>query len=480
MLLITVKYFLDMKKWLKILLGTIGVLTILIIGILFYALSAIDTTPYFETDYYAHSIANIDKSFEEVKTENAILKAGFAKGSITPQIVEGKEEPQKGKFNRINLSGFGDGAFATTAHDTLYVKAMALEVGNNQVVLVGADVLMIPEELTTKVAAKLKANNIPLTREQIYFGATHTHSSIGNMVPGFVGKKFGGEYQPELMKWLTEQFYQAIIAALNDKKPAKIGSKFIHVPGLIQNRIIGETGRLNDRLTMVSVKQDSAKQAVIGVFGAHATILGSWNDKFSGGYPGYFQRKLESTDIDMAMFFAGAVGSHTNKSQGDKFEKAQYMGEALADSALVALAKIDYVASVELTTLASKIERPKLQPIYISSGLRLSPSVGEKLIPPVQSIYLQAFKIDNLVWQSMPYELSGEFAIDLQNALELEGYNSVITSFNGQYLGYIVPSKYYYFDTYEARLMGWYGPSMGDYLMELNYKVANGLTGLRL
>ncbi|NOX67336.1 MAG: hypothetical protein GXO85_16435 [Chlorobi bacterium] len=80
----------------------------------------------------------------------------------------------------------------------------------------------------------------------------------------------------------------------------------------------------------------------------------------------------------------------------------------------------------------------------------------------------------------MPCELSGEYAIDLKNALELKGYNSAITSFNGQYLGYIVPAKYYYFDAYESRLMGWFGPSMGDYLMELDYTVADSLTGTKL
>jgi hypothetical protein len=80
----------------------------------------------------------------------------------------------------------------------------------------------------------------------------------------------------------------------------------------------------------------------------------------------------------------------------------------------------------------------------------------------------------------MPYEFSGEYAINLKNALELKGYHSIYTSFNGQYLGYIVPAKYYYYDTYEARLMGWYGPSMGDYLVESNYRIANNLTQTKL
>lgn len=101
-------------------------------------------------------------------------------------------------------------------------------------------------------------------------------------------------------------------------------------------------------------------------------------------------------------------------------------------------------------------------------------------MPELTSIYLQGLKLNNLVWIAMPYELSGEYGIDLKNALELEGYNSALTSFNGGYLGYIVPQKYYYYDTYESRLMGWYGPNMGDYLMELNYRLANKLTNSRL
>ncbi len=469
-----------MKKWLKYLLSVSAVLVIIVMCFLFYAISYIDNTPYFETEYYSKSVSSINASLEEIKTEEGSLLAGFAKISITPQIVTGQQEPSHGKFNKIKLAGFGDGAYAINMHDSLFAKAVAMQVGQQQVVLVSADLLMIPEEITLKVAEKLKLNNIALKREQIYFGATHTHASIGNMLPGFVGKQFGGEYQPALIEWLSEQFYQVIIAALEDKKNAKIGSGFIHTPNLIRNRIIGETGRLNDKLTIVSLKQDTAQQAVIGVFGAHATILGSWNNQFSGDYPGYFQRKLENNGIDLALFFAGAVGSHSNKSEGNKFEKAQYMGETLADSALVALKNISYNTSIELTSLASKIEIPNLQPIYITNRLRLSPALGLKLMPPIQSIYLQGFMLNNLVWLTVPYELSGEYSLDLQNALQLEGYNSTITSFNGQYLGYIVPAKYYYYDTYEARIMGWYGPSVGDYLMELNYKVANGLTGLKL
>lgn len=252
------------------------------------------------------------------------------------------------------------------------------------------------------------------------------------------------------------------------------------MPHLIRNRIIGETGRLNDKFTIISVKQNEGKHAAIGIFAAHPTTISTWNDKFSGDYPGYFQRALEQKGIDMTMFYAGTVGSHTNRGQGEKYEKPKYIGEILADSAMVILNDLEYTEKAELSLLASEIEIPKLQLLRITDKFRLSPWFGKKLMPELKSIVLQGFKINNFVWVAMPYELSGEYAIDLKNALELKGFNSAFTSFNGQYLGYIVPSKYYYFDTYETSLMGWYGNSMGDYLMELNYKLANNLIESKL
>jgi len=48
-----------------------------------------------------------------------------------------------------------------------------------------------------------------------------------------------------------------------------------------------------------------------------------------------------------------------------------------------------------------------------------------------------------------------------------KGYEAIISSFNGSYVGYIIPGKYFYLDHYESKLMGWFGPTMGDYTMDL-------------
>src|SRR5690606_25866082 len=198
-------------------------------------------------------------------------------------------------------------------------------------------------------------------------------------------------------------------------------------------------GRLNDKLDLISIVQNNGKKATIGAYSAHATVIGTFNDQFSGDYPGYFQRHLEANSMDLALFFAGTVGSHSNKGEGDKFQKAKYIGETLADSAQVLLKRLNHTPTMELTAISTELEIPKLQFLRITDRLRLSPYIAHKLIPKMESIYLQGLKMNDLVWLALPYELSGEYGLDLKNALELEGYNSILSSFNGQYLGYIVP-----------------------------------------
>ena len=466
-----------MGKWLRVLLKFFGVLIVLLVILFFFATSTIDTTPYFETAYYRNTIENIEEAVKNKSEAKGELLAGFARTNITPKIINDNPDPAKGEFNNIKMAGYGSGKIATSVHDSIFAKAIAIEVDSETVVLINADLVAIPEDVVNKVTDNLKGK---ISRKQLYFGATHTHSSIGNCMPGYVGKSFGGEYKPEVVEWLGQKFSALILQALADKQPAQFSSGYVKVPNLVRNRIIGESGRLNDKLDLLSFIQENGKKATIGAFSAHATVIGTDNEQYTGDYPGYFQRHLEENGVDLALFFAGTVGSHSNKGIGEKFEKAKYIGETLADSARSALNKMEYLPIVELTAISSEIEIPKLQFLYISDRLRLSPYLGSKLMPKSNPIQVQGLKLNNLIWLALPYELSGEYGLDLKNALELQGYNSVLSSFNGQYLGYIVPQKYYYFDTYEARLMGWYGPSMGDYLMELNFKMANELTHTKL
>jgi len=326
--------------------------------------------------------------------------------------------------------------------------------------------------VSTVVAQKTGIN-----RSQLFFSATHTHSGVGAWSDGFVGKQFAGLANPNVVQWLVRQFSKAIEDAVEDLKPGQVGSGSFEAPGLISNRLIGEKGEKNAEFIYVVANQNSGKRAMLGSFDAHATTLGGWNMQISGDYPGYWQRKLESEGVDMAVFFAGSVGSHSPRSKGEKFEKSRYIGEALADSVLKYMVRTELKESIELSYLTLGLNLPEFH-IRVSDGVRLNPVLGEKLFPPIGDVYIQAAKIGDLIWVTTPSDFSGEMAIGYKNDMHKEGYRALVSSFNGGYAGYIIPGRYYHLNEYEARLMSWFGPNMGPYTNEMIRRLMQKLVSL--
>jgi len=121
--------------------------------------------------------------------------------------------------------------------------------------------------------------------------------------------------------------------------------------------------------------------------------------------------------------------------------------------------------SVILAPLSLKIELPPYH-IRLTPRISLSSYLSRKLMPEPRNVYIQAVRIGNLIWITVPAELSGELALQIKNSLSSFGYDCMITSFNGSYIGYIIPGKYFYMDKYEPK-MGWFGPYLGDYTMDL-------------
>ena len=48
-----------------------------------------------------------------------------------------------------------------------------------------------------------------------------------------------------------------------------------------------------------------------------------------------------------------------------------------------------------------------------------------------------------------------------------DGVRLMVTSFEGGYIGYVTPDRYYDRQSYETRDMNWFGPYNGDYFKEM-------------
>ncbi len=455
-----------MKK-LKLISGIL----IATLGMLFFICTdRVDHTPYFESAYYKNTCARLDSLRKTTMIVNDSLQAGFARVSITPNLNTTVDNLPEGKFSQVPLAGFGarKGKAASGVHDSIFIKAVALKVNQQTVVLVGADLLIMPPNIIDSVTYVLAKKGI--RRDQVYFSATHTHSSLGGWGPGFVGEQFAGKENKNLERWLILQISTAVTSAIADLRSAKIGSGNFNAASYTRNRLIGESGTKNDDFSFITVEQTGRKKAIIGSFSAHSTTLGSGNMEISADYPGYWERKMEKTSANVAIFFAGSVGSQSPTGEGNGFEKPKLIGEALADSLNIHLPQAVLNNTITFSTLSLKLQLPEYH-MRATTKINLTTWLSKKLMPFPENAYLQTLRIGNLIWITTPCDFSGEYALQIKNALAAKGFNANVSSFNGSYVGYIIPGRYFYLDEYESKLMGWFGPDMGEYTVDLIHRM---------
>jgi hypothetical protein len=451
-----------MKKTLYVILAFVAVL-----GLIFFLLTgSVKDAPLVTSAYFKKTMSRVDSLKKmESPVSNAIL-AGFSKVSITPTINNPVDDASAGKFKSVPLAGFGNrkGKPATGVHDSIFVRSVALKVGPRQMVFVAADLLIMPPNIIDEVVGQLASKGIP--RDQLLFSATHSHSSIGAWGPGFIGEQFAGKANPEIQKWLVNCIVKAVLGAVSDLAPSQLSNGSFGAGQLTRNRFIGDLGTKNSDFTYILVNQKGKRKAVIGTFSAHATTQGAGNMLFSGDYPGYWERKMEAGSYDVALFCAGSIGSQSPSGKGKDFESARYVGESLADTLIKKLPFNTYQDSTTFTSVTLRVTLPEYH-IRLTPRINLSSWLSNKLMPEPMNVYFQAVRIGKLVWISAPSDFSGEYALQIKNAMAVKGYDAVVSSLNGSYIGYIVPGRYFYMDEYEPKIMGWFGPTMGDYAMEL-------------
>ncbi len=464
-----------MKTFRRIMVRLGGGALALVAAGLVLTLDRVDHRPYLRERYYTETNARLRESLATNAVVRGELAAGFGQARLTPEVNAPHDDPAAGRFRAMPLAGYGGrrGKSATGVHDDLFVKAVTLRVGDRVGVMVGADALIIPAEVTEAAMRRLEKES-GLLREQVYLSATHTHCSLGGWGEGFVAEAFAGEFQPGARVWFADRIVAAVRAALADLKPATVGEGRFEAPEFIRNRLVGELGKVDSEFSFVALQQQGGKLLVLGSYGAHATVLGSGVMEFSGDYPGCWQRAVEEATGGGALFLAGGVGSHSPVPGEKGFAGAERMGRALAESLLEQLPRVPLTNHLALGILGLEVTMPSLN-VRVSDGVRLRPWLVRQLMTVRERSFLQVFRLNDSVWISTPCDFSGELALGIKDFLRVRGRTAVITSFNGDYVGYVIPSRYYHLGGYEPRVMSFFGPNVPDYFDEFIRTMAVGV-----
>lgn len=112
--------------------------------------------------------------------------------------------------------------------------------------------------------------------------------------------------------------------------------------------------------------------------------------------------------------------------------------------------------------------------LRLTEGLRVRPWWSRHVVPVRPTTFVQAVRVGDATWLSMPCDFSGELAVGLREEARARGRQLAVTSFNGDYVGYVIPGKYYHLGGYEPRVMSFHGPTMGDYMEDWGRRLGWG------
>ncbi len=436
----------------RIALYIIVSLLLLIAVALVVLVRPVDQTPFVQSDYYHHTIAGLAGVQQKLSRPRGVLTAGVGRAGITP--------PQG-----VPLAGFGGrkGAPSTGVHDSLYVRVLGLQAGQQAVFIIGYDALLIYPDLARSIEQRLG-----LAEEQLYFTATHSHSGPGGWGSGFVEEQFAGKADPRVSAMLVDSTVAAVTRAQRRMAAATWQVGRIDAPRQIRNRLLGDKGPIDDDLYYLAIQVNARPLALLATYSAHATVLSADNMLVSADYPGYLERKVEAQSGARTIMAAAGLGSHSNRGEGTGFTKARNIGEALADSLMAHAFKAQGQDSVALACTRWHLATPTMQ-IRLNKTYRLNSLVARKLFH-FREAYLSFLRLDDFWLIGSPAEFSGELAVQVKAVAAEHGQIATITSFNGCYLGYVVPSRYDDINGYETRTMSWFGPFFGDYLAHLMAK----------
>lgn len=374
---------------------------------------------------------------------------GFAKVNLTPSYPTA-------------TAGYGKrmGKLYESVLDSIFVRSMVVSIGDRRVAIVTADILIIPPAVTALLEKELP--EIGFTLDNTYLGASHSHNSIGNWGRGVMGLLYGS-YDDAIVHFIADQIKTSIQLASGNMLPATLKAGTLPLAHTVQNRLI-DGGPVDSLLRVVEVHRSDSSKLLLMSFTAHATCLSSRDVNLSADYPGKLVDLIEEEGYTFAMFMAGAVGSHTGRSPEQGRSCVDWMANKVSQGFLE--------RRNELTPVRDSIVFMHRVPLLLSppqaklfKEWRIRPWLFNLAFGDYPE-YLTILRLGDIAMVGTPCDFSGEFSFSLDSLSAKHGLRTMVTSFNGGYMGYITPDQYYDVDHYETQLMNWYGPGNGTYMKQ--------------
>ncbi len=434
--------------------------------------------PLAESDFHHASYAeNTFARIQQAKIDqhSGPLLAGAAQADITPPpgVPLGGYSARSPKAN-------------TGAMAPVHVGALSLGNGQHTVTLISAEILL---PLPRLVDAVVKRTG--LARESLYFTASHTHSGPGGYADSFVARFTLGELDPAYFELLVSRISQAVMQSRRALQPARLHYYRLRPSPELAGRLIynqlehGPHAHSTVHVLQLLSKKGGQALATLLSFSAHPTFLGRINRQVSGDYPALVTQQLQTLLHGPVLFAAGAVGGMLPMGLGQipatdlprELTQMQDMATRLADFIIARLADTPPTLSLERAAIATLLLPVDLPPPSYRLGehWQLSPWLIDLVFHSRHS-YVHALRVGDIVWLGYPADYAGELAMELERWGEARNIYPWVSSFNGDYIGYLSPSERFSMPHYTVRDVSFYGRWAGDYFNAIGKRLMQKMT----
>lgn len=237
--------------------------------------------------------------------DGTVYLAGVAAVDITPKYP-------------VRLNGFGGRRRESEGvRQPLWAKALALGTSDEDtVVIITVDTLGIPDDLTERIADRLKS--FGLDRSRLAICASHTHSGpmIRNCANTLFGVPIPDDHWARILKYsdeLERNLETVAVNALADRRPAAV----FHGKGTVgfaMNRR-GKGGPVDHDLPLLVVREpDGALRAVFATYACHCVTLS--DDMISGDWAGYAMEHIQRRNPGCEALISIGCGADSNPRGG--------------------------------------------------------------------------------------------------------------------------------------------------------------------
>ncbi|MCA4899722.1 MAG: neutral/alkaline non-lysosomal ceramidase N-terminal domain-containing protein [Bacteroidota bacterium] len=436
-----------MKKLLKIITYTLTSLCLLAITLV----GRIDDTPLKEQPFYQTMMKRLDTLSLRPHNGTSPLMVGWSEFNITPAYS-------------MPMAGYTPKDRFNTIHDSLYCRILSISNGSSQSFIISLDLMLFPPVIKDRLNDYLAKNKI---QDFLYFTATHTHSSLGGWDDSIVGRFTIGTFHEEWVESTTQQIIRHMDIARQTAKPSRIAYWESDASEYVENRL-DNASPTDGFLRGINITRADSSRAVLATFSGHPTNIELLGRTLSGDYPAMLVKELKQRGYAFGMFMAGMVGSHRVKGfDGEQFAKIDSIGKTLVRKFELAKSTDTLPAPVSIIGRHIPIAYGPSQ-LHFEPGWKARDWAFRGLIGELRG-ELTYLKIGNITFIGTPCDFSGEIFAEAewQKWCTDNNQHLIITSFNGNYVGYITADHHYGKKEEEVLALNWVGPHFGEYFKQM-------------